>query len=136
MNKLDSRSHGLLDYLTAGFLFLLPRALRWNRSMTNVLTGASLVTFLYSALTRYDYGLLKLLPFRIHLGLDAMSGAMFCMSPLFFRKHSKLVQATMIGIGIFELAATLATDDDTEESIEQPIEFKQYEGELREYSPI
>lgn len=134
MKMLDSHTHGVLDYLTVGFLFALPRVLRWNREATNVFTGAALGTLVYSLLTRYELGLAKVIPFRIHLGLDALNGAFFCAAPLLFRKHHPTVQAAMIGVGLYEIGASLMTDDDTEQ--EPQFEFQSYEGELREYSPI
>lgn len=133
MNTIDRQTHGILDYLTVGFLFMLPRALRWNKTVTNTLTGAALGTLLYSLGTRYEMGLLRLIPFRTHLALDALNGAFFCAAPLLFRKHHKFVQATMVGIGVFELAVTIATEDESEE---EQFKFDTYEGDLREYSPI
>jgi hypothetical protein len=133
MDKMDSRTHGTLDYLTVGFLLMLPRALRWNKSITSTFTGAALGTLVYSLLTRYELGIFRLLPFRTHLVLDALSGAFFCMAPLLYRKHHPTVQAAMVGIGLFEIVASVSTEDDTEE---EEYEFTQYQGALREYSPI
>lgn len=134
MDKMDSRTHGTLDYLTVGFLLMLPRALRWNKSITSTFTGAALGTLVYSMLTRYELGIFRLLPFRTHLVLDALNGAFFCMAPLLFRKHHPTVQATMVGIGLFEIVASVSTEDDTEQPEE--YDFRQYEGALRDYSPI
>lgn len=133
MNMLNRWSHGVLDYMTVGFLWMLPRALRWNRTVTNTLTGAALGTLLYSMLTRYELGLIPRLPFRTHLTLDTLNGLFFCASPILFRNHHKTVQAAMVGIGMFELAAVMATEDEPEA---EQFTFEPYEGALREYSPI
>jgi hypothetical protein len=134
MDKMDSRTHGVLDYLTVGFLLMLPRALRWNKPITTTFTAAALGTLGYSLLTRYELGIIRKIPFRTHLVLDALNGAFFCMAPLLFRKHHPTVQAAMVGIGLFEIVASVSTEDDTEQVEE--FKFEQYEGALREYSPI
>ncbi len=106
---ISTRTHGLLDYLTAGTLLTLPRMLGWSERATNLLTGAAVGTIGYSLLTRYELGLLKVLPMRAHLALDAMSGAALCASPLFLEDEDPEVKQTLVALGIFELAASALT---------------------------
>jgi len=110
MKIISSRIHVVLDYLTAGALLALPRALGWNRGVTRMMTGAALSTIGYSALTSYELGLLKLLPMPTHLVLDALSAALFCGAPLLFPDQGSGVRRALVGIGLYELSVTLLTD--------------------------
>ncbi len=107
---ISTRTHGMLDLLTAGALVALPRALGWSDRVTRVLTGAAAGTLGYSLLTRYEWGVIKAVPMRAHLALDAMSGALLCGAPVIFPDEDEGVTGTLAGIGLFEIAASLLTE--------------------------
>jgi len=107
MKIISTRVHGLLDYLTAGTLMVVPRVLGWSASVTHLMTGAALGTISYSALTNYELGLARLLPMRAHLTLDALSAALFCGGPLLFPNEQARVRASLVSIGVFEFAVAL-----------------------------
>lgn len=111
MAKLFStKTHGVLDYLTVAQLIALPRMLGWSSGVTNLLTGAAINTLGYSLLTRYELGAYKVLPMKGHLALDAVSGATLLAAPMFFPKESTTVKAALIGLGVFEIMASLSTE--------------------------
>jgi hypothetical protein len=101
--------HGVLDYLTAGALLALPRALGWSQPVTKLVTGAALGTLAYSALTRYELAPAKVLPMRGHLALDSMSAALFAAAPFVLPAESAGTKRALAGIGLFELAVVLLT---------------------------
>lgn len=101
--------HGALDYLTAGTMLALPRAMGWSENVTRLLTGAAVGTLGYSLMTRYELGLVKLLPMRAHLTLDAMSGAALCAAPWMLPEEEDEVKQALLGLGLFELAAAFTT---------------------------
>lgn len=109
-NLISTKAHGVLDYLTVGTLLALPRALGWDKKVTTWMTGMAGGTLLYTALTRYELGLIKVLPMRGHLWLDAMSGLAFCAAPLLLPDEEQLVVGSLVAIGVFELAAALTTE--------------------------
>jgi hypothetical protein len=118
----STKTHGALDYLTVGTLLALPRALGWSNGVTQWLTGMALGTLTYSAVTRYELGLVKWLPVKGHLTLDALNGGLFCMAPLLFPDEDTVVKGTLVGFGLFEIMASLTTE--TESSYgEQTSEF-------------
>ena len=41
MTRMSTRTHGVLDFLTAGTLVALPRALGWGERVTSTLTKTS-----------------------------------------------------------------------------------------------
>ncbi len=110
MKLLSTRTHGILDYLTAGTLMAMPRAMGWSENVTRFLTGAAVGTIGYSLLTRYEFGAVKVLPMRAHLALDAFSGVTLAASPLVFPDEEPEVKQALIGLGLFEIAAALTTD--------------------------
>jgi hypothetical protein len=111
MAKLFStRTHGVLDYVTVAQLLTIPRMFGWSKGATQWMTGMGLGTLANSLVTRYEYGPLKLWPVSIHLGVDFMQGVMFCAFPLLFPKESTAVKATVVGMGLFEIAASLSTE--------------------------
>src|SRR5687768_6816136 len=74
---ISTEAHGMLDYMTVGTMLLLPRMLGWNRNLTRLMTGAAAITFIYSMMTRYEFGMIKMLPMRTHLIMDGLNGLFF-----------------------------------------------------------
>jgi hypothetical protein len=110
MALLSTRTHGILDFASAGTLVALPRMLGWSEGVTRLLTNAGVGALVYSLLTRYEFGVVKVLPMKAHLALDAMSGVTLVCSPLFFPDEDANVRATLIGLGVFEIIAALSTE--------------------------
>ena len=79
LRVIPTRVHGVLDYLTGSALLAAPGLLGIKDDPRAALTlrlaggGATL----YSLLTDYELGLVRLLPMPAHLALDAMSGALY-----------------------------------------------------------
>ncbi len=104
--------HGILDYVTAPTLITLPRILGWGPRVTMLLNGAGVGVLAYSVLTRYELGLLKVLPMKVHLGIDMASGGMLALFPLILlnkRERNVATVATLVGLGLYEITAGLLT---------------------------
>src|SRR5918997_3107371 len=68
---IDATLHGIADYSTGALLQVLPKALDIEGSTgARVLRGAGAVHGGYSLFTNYPLGVVKAIPFRVHLGLD------------------------------------------------------------------
>lgn len=106
---ISTRMHGMVDYLTGGTLLALPGMLGAKGTTATVLRAAGAGALAYSLLTRYELGLIKILPMRLHLLLDAMSGATLAAAPFLFADEDSSVTGVMAGIGAFEIAASLLT---------------------------
>src|SRR4051812_44352620 len=82
-HHISSRTHGILDYVVGAILILSPKIFGFDtggpESRVPMILGAA--TIVYSLFTRYPLGLFKVLPFRFHLGLDALSGLLLAASP-------------------------------------------------------
>src|SRR5438309_1415816 len=109
MTRISTRTHGVLDLVTAGTLVALPRMLGWGERVTKALTAVGIGSLGYSLLTDYEFGLVRVLPMRGHLALDAAAGAALCMSPTMFPEEDDSTHAALVGLGLFELGAALLT---------------------------
>lgn len=66
MKVISSKVHGLLDYVTVVFLLLSPTLFNMQGALaifTYVLGG---IHFLLTALTAFELGVIKVIPFRLH----------------------------------------------------------------------
>jgi hypothetical protein len=135
MAKLPSEAHGVIDYLTASTLIALPRIFGLRGKLASMLTAVGLGTITYSLLTRYELGVLKVLPFKTHLKLDAMNGALMTTAPLLFRDEYPRISSLLVGIGVFEMAVTALSepkafqDDWANELVDQISENVQQQTE-------
>jgi hypothetical protein len=64
----------------------------------------------YSTFTRYEFGVFKQLPMRGHLTLDAASGLLMTASPAFLGIRDPFVKRMLMGLGLYELGASIMTD--------------------------
>jgi hypothetical protein len=110
MKLLSTRTHGVLDLLTAGTMAALPRIMGYGDRVTRTMTNMAAGALGYSLLTRYEFGVLKVLPMPVHLTLDAASGAILCAAPWLFPDEDDETKATLVGLGLFELAAAALTE--------------------------
>lgn len=113
--------------MTGGLLVTLPRALGWSRRVTHLLDAAACTTVTYSLLTRYELGLVKLLPMKAHLGIDAVQGGAMIGAAAFLEDEDPEVRATLAAIGTFELGVTLLTRPET--AAEEVADRHRFEGQ-------
>lgn len=106
----STRTHGVLDYASVVLLLVLPRIAGWSRPVTNLLTASALVTLVYSLTTRYELGIVKVLPMPAHLALDGTSGAALCLAAGLLNAEPSSVRASLLGLGLFEITASLTTE--------------------------
>lgn len=105
--------HAVLDYLSVLILLGVPRLLKWDKRVVDLLTGAAGMTLGYSLLTRYELGVIRWLPMRAHLLLDAMSGVGLIAAPALLKTQNTLTNAALVGFGAFEVFAGLTSEDES-----------------------
>jgi hypothetical protein len=106
---IPTKVHGVLDYMTAAFLHTLPRVMGWSPPVRTLLDVAGYSATSYSLLTDYEMGVVKALPMKAHLTLDALSGGALIGAAVIMDDEEPEVRATLAGIGAFEIAAALLT---------------------------
>ena len=85
MRVIPTQAHAVLDYVTGGALIAAPRLLGLKDSTAGrVLSLAGTTATASSMLTNYELGLVKVIPMRAHLPLDAAIGALVAASPWLF----------------------------------------------------
>ena len=111
MKIISSKAHGLIDYSTVIFLLLAPSIFGMEGSLstfTYVLAG---VHFALTALTSFEVGLLKLIPFRIHGILEIVVSIALAGVALWFRNDGNdLGFYFYIGLAIVIMIVFLLTD--------------------------
>ncbi|HEX2845105.1 MAG TPA: hypothetical protein VHN59_01055 [Chitinophagaceae bacterium] len=104
---ISTRIHGLLDYVYAIALI----AVLWISDFSIytdapwVMLVAEICIVIFSLLTRYEKGYVRVIPMRIHLWLDILVGVLLITAPymLNFERNAKLPYGVM-GVLIILLA--------------------------------
>jgi hypothetical protein len=109
MRFIPTAIHGVLDYLTAAVLILLPRILGFSDNSTAIMTFMGVALIIYSLVTRYELGVIKMLPMRGHLGLDFVSGILMLAAPFFFQIANSSEMIAFMAIGLMEVLVSLVT---------------------------
>ncbi|MCW3003604.1 MAG: hypothetical protein JWQ20_2902 [Conexibacter sp.] len=111
---IDATLHGVIDY-SAGTLLLtmFPRlaGIEGTRSARQVRTSAA-IHAAYSTLTDYPLGIVKVLPFRMHLAIDAVGAIAVGMTPLVTGQYKKGRDQWVphLALSMFELSTLALTD--------------------------
>jgi hypothetical protein len=102
--------HALIDYIYAIVLIGAPYALGFAGFGAEhlVFWVVGFGAIVYSLLTNYRLGLVKLIPFRVHLGLDLLAGLLLVASPWLFGFADRLWVPHVV-FGLLEIGAVLLT---------------------------
>ena len=113
MRFISSRAHGVLDYLVGILLILAPRLLGFQDTgaASQIPIFLGIATIVYSLLPRYELGLIRVLPFGVHLGIDLIAGIFLAASPWLFGFADR-VWAPHLIVGLLEIFVSLATRRD------------------------
>jgi len=87
MKFISPKVHGALDYAVASVLVVAPLILRFadvSVAAAVIAVGAGIGLFVYSLLTNYSAGLRAVIPFRVHLVLDALAAVALLVVPFLF----------------------------------------------------
>jgi len=107
---LPTRLHGVIDYLWGLALLSTPWLLGFADvpAATWVAVVFGVGAILYSALTAYELGLLKILPMPMHLILDGIGGVVLAASPWLFGFADRVYLPHLL-FGLFSVVACLVT---------------------------
>ena len=108
LRMISTKVHGVLDYLVGVLLIVLPTLLGFSSQglETWTMVGLGIATLVYSLLTRYELGLVRLLSMPLHLGIDLISGLLLTFSPWLFGFADRVFLPHVIA-GIAEIAVFL-----------------------------
>ena len=110
MRIIPTRIHGILDYVVAIILILVPWLLNFDgqNAATYVLVALGLTTILYSLITDYEWGAVKVLSMPTHLIVDMASGVILATSP-WILSFSNYIYMPHLLLGILEVIVSLMT---------------------------
>ncbi|MFC7398700.1 SPW repeat protein [Chelatococcus sp. GCM10030263] len=110
MQVIPTRTHGIIDYIVGIILIIAPYLLGFAdgtaAQWVPMILGAT--TIVYSLLTNYELGAVRILPMPVHLGLDGLSGLLLAASPWLFGFADRVFWPHLI-IGLFEIVASIST---------------------------
>ena len=110
----DATLHGVVDY-TAGatLLSVFPKlaGVEGTRSARQIRAAGAIHTG-YSALTDYPLGVLKAIPYKAHLALDALGAVALAATPFVTGQYKKGRRHWLphVGLALFELSSLAISD--------------------------
>lgn len=110
MKIIPRKVHGILDYLVGVLLIAAPWVLGFadNGPATYVPVMIGSLTIVYSLLTNYEMGVLRILPFPAHLVMDFAAGVLLAASPWVFGFADR-VWVPHLAVGLLEIGASVMT---------------------------
>jgi len=83
---IDKTTHGIIDYLTGALLVIAPYLFGFSTGgieqwLAQVIGAAVIVM---SLVTDYRPSIVRLIPFKVHLGIDLLAGVVLAVSPWIF----------------------------------------------------
>lgn len=108
MKHVNSRAHGVIDYVVGVALIIAPYLFGFAddepaRNAAWIVGGGSL---LYSLFTAYELSIAKIIPYRIHLGLDVAAGIFLAASPWLMNFADRVVVPHLV-VGLLEIGVAL-----------------------------
>lgn len=109
MKLISSKAHGVIDYIAAPLIFALPRLLKFPKRLVTMFTFVAAFHALYSMFTKYELGLVKVLPYKGHLALDTALATATVAAPVMFTEARPRVAPFVVAMGIVEGLITAAS---------------------------
>lgn len=104
------RAHGVLDYGYSLLLAMAPWLFQFSAEAAPRDTAVALgiMALMWSVATDYPLGMIRLLPFRAHLWLDAIAGMVLVLAP-WMTPMSDKARLVLVGFGVVALIVNLLT---------------------------
>jgi hypothetical protein len=111
---IDSTLHGVTDYTVGSLLATaFPRlaGVEGTRSAVQIRTAGAIHAG-YSTMTNYPLGIVKAIPFKAHLALDALGALVLAATPFVTGqfKEGRRQWLPHVGLALFELSSLALTD--------------------------
>jgi hypothetical protein len=110
---MSTATHGIVDYIVGGALMALPPFFSMKTKTKAILESSGALAGAYSMMTDYERGMVKVIPMKGHLALDALSGGMLLGSAMMLDDESPEARTALACVGAFEIAAALLTETKT-----------------------
>lgn len=120
MKFIDTKTHGCIDYLMGILLIAAPSLWELNSENpeSSILYVLGVTMIIYSALTHYELGLIKMIPMKVHLFLDVASGIFLAASPWLFN-FENAISTPYVVLGVLEIGVGLVTSSRPQRQVEE-----------------
>ena len=110
MRLINTKAHAIVDYLIALVLLSASSLFEFDdRRAVLACDIAGVVLLLNASLTAFEYGFLHLIPLRVHVAIDVVSGLTLAASPWLFSFHDLAYKPHFV-FGITILAIGVLSD--------------------------
>lgn len=111
MKIISSKAHGVLDYATVVFLLAAPTIFQMEGTLSTFTYALAAVHFTLTALTAFEVGLIKVIPFRIHGILEVVVSIALAGVAFWFRSNDNdLGFYFYVGLAIVIMIVFLLSD--------------------------
>ena len=99
MKIINTKLHGIIDYASA-LVLLLPWIVDFHPSSedTWILTSIGSAIAVYSLITNYEFGMVKIIPMRTHLVFDIVISIFLISTPFVFNLYHYSKWPVIVGI--------------------------------------
>lgn len=108
---ISTRTHGILDYIIGLALIAAPWLFGFAESgaatATPVTIGAAII--LFSLFTNYELGVVRVIPMKVHLGLDLVLGIFLAISP-WLLAYAEIIWWPHLIVGLVVLLSATMTE--------------------------
>jgi hypothetical protein len=131
---ISTKAHAVIDYVSIAKLLVLPRVMGWSRPLTQGITLLALGKLAYTFFTRHELGVLKKIPMKAHLAMDAAGGAALCAMPMLLGDEEDVGACAACGaLGLFEIAMAPLTETQMRGPDPRTIEYREQTASTREH---
>ncbi|WP_040549944.1 SPW repeat domain-containing protein [Pedosphaera parvula] len=114
MKTIPTYVHGILDYLVGFILLIAPNLFGFAHlggAAVDVPRTIGLLILIQALFTNYELGLFKIIPMRMHLGVDYVLTIFLAISPWLFNFHNQPRNVWMphVVVGVLAFLLTLMT---------------------------
>ena len=107
---ISRRAHGLADYAYVALTAFAPKLFGFedNKQAAMLCRTLSIATLLYTFSTRAEWGVWKVIPYKVHLATDFSAGLANVAMPWVLRfSHNARARNAVVAFGIIGIAASV-----------------------------
>jgi hypothetical protein len=110
MKLIPTKIHGFIDYMAAILQIVIPLFYSYpnNLVVNRVPFVLGVIILVYSLMTKYELGFVKLISMKTHIRLDILSGTVLALSPWLFRFADEIWVPFAI-TGLIEICIAIIT---------------------------
>lgn len=87
MKIINSRVHGILDYVTVIFLLASPMLFKMEGTLCTFTYALAGIHFILTVLTRFEFGIFKIIPFRLHGVIEFFVAIILALVSFWFNRN-------------------------------------------------